>query len=136
MPVGDHQIIERNLADAGAWGGGLNRAGSNIDAGDLRQKDCDVSLLRLELTDWRSDFGGREDGGCHLIEQRLKNVVVAPIDHDDLDIGMSQRVRRCDPGKAGADDHDTLALSAGRSRVRPDLFQHSAHESPHSCSLS
>jgi hypothetical protein len=27
----------------------------------------------------------------------LKNVVVAPIDQDDLDIGVSQRVRRRDP---------------------------------------
>src|SRR4029077_4935632 len=101
----------------------------------------DVSLLRLKLTDRRSNFGGREDGGCHLIEQGLKYVVVAPIDHDELDIGMSQRVRRSDPGKAGADDHDTLALSGGRvddggSRVRAGLLQHNAHESPHSCSLS
>jgi hypothetical protein len=29
----------------------------------------------------------------------LKNAVVAPIDQDDLDIGVSQRVRCRDPGK-------------------------------------
>src|SRR5262249_22648225 len=74
----DHQIIERDLADP--RGGRLNRAGGNINAGDLRQEYADVSLLRLELADRRGDLGGREDGGGHLIEQRLKNVVVAAID--------------------------------------------------------
>ena len=34
----DHQIIERDLADADARGGRLNRAGSNVDARDLRQE--------------------------------------------------------------------------------------------------
>jgi hypothetical protein len=41
-------------------------------------------------------------------------VVVAAVDQDDLGIGVPQRVRRCDPGKAAADDNDTLALSARR----------------------
>src|SRR5262249_2494601 len=76
----DHQIIERNLADAGARGGRLNRAGSKVDSGDLRQEHAGVLLLRLELTDWRSDLGGREDRRRHLIEQRLKDVMVAAVD--------------------------------------------------------
>jgi hypothetical protein len=58
-------------------GGRLNRAGSNVDAGDLRQEYADVTLLRLELTGRRSDLGGREDRRRHLIEQRLNCVVVA-----------------------------------------------------------
>src|SRR5262249_6633827 len=110
----DHQIIERDLADPRARGGRLNRAGGNINAGDLRQEDADVSLLRLELADRRGDLGGREDGGCHLIEQRLKNVVVAAIDQDDLDIGAPQRVCGGDPGKAATDDKNALALWAMR----------------------
>jgi hypothetical protein len=40
----DHQIIESNLADAQARGGRLNRAGSNVDAGDLRQEYAEVLL--------------------------------------------------------------------------------------------
>jgi hypothetical protein len=106
----NHQIIERNLANARARGGRLNRAGSNVDGGDLRQEYADVSLLRLELANRRRYFGGREDRGCHLIEQRLEDVVVAPIDQDDLGIGMPQRVCRGDPGKAATNDDDTLLL--------------------------
>jgi len=53
-------------------------------------------------------------------------VVVAPIDQDDLDIGVSQRVRCRDPGKTAADNHDTLPLRTRRLHdhmrlVRPSL---------------
>ena len=131
----DHQIIERDLADARAWRRRLNRAGSNIDAGDLRQEYDDISLLRLELTDRCSDLSGREDRRRHLIEQRLKYVVVATVDENDLGIGVPQRVRRREPGKAAADDHDTLALRTGRvddscCLIRPVFCQHRTHGSP------
>src|SRR5262249_39157683 len=81
----DHQIIERDLADAHARGVRLDRAGSNVNAGDLREEYADVSLLCLELTDRRRDLGRREDRRGHLIEQRLKYVVVTPVDQYDLD---------------------------------------------------
>ena len=121
--------------------GRLDRAGSNVDAGDLRQEYAEVSLLRLELTDRRSDLGGREDRRRHLVEQRLKYVVIAPVDQHDLGIGVPQRVRRRKPGKAAADDHDTLALRTrrlhdSRCLIRPSVGQHRAHGSPCSCSLS
>jgi hypothetical protein len=41
-------------------------------------------------------------------------VVVAAVDQHDLGVGAPQRMRRCDPGKAAADDHDTLALRRWR----------------------
>src|SRR5262249_35352960 len=76
----DHQIIERDLADTHARGGRFDRAGSNVDGGHLSQEYGDVLLLRLHLTDWRSDLGRREDRRSHLIEQRLKYMMVAAID--------------------------------------------------------
>jgi hypothetical protein len=68
-------------------------------------------------------------------------VVVAAVDQDDIGIGVPQRVRRRDPGKAAADDDDTLALSAGRldnggCLVRLGLGRHCAHGSPRSGCLS
>ena len=110
-------------------------AGSYIDGDDLRQEDDDVRLLRLELTDRSGDLGRGEDGGCHLIEQRLKNVVVPSIDQDDLDVSVSQRVRSGDPGKAAADDNDALALRTWRAYdgcclVTQPVHQHRAHGSP------
>ena len=108
--------------------------GNNVDAGDLRQEYAEVSLLHLELTDRRGDLGGREDRRRHLVQQRLKYVVVAPVDQDHLGIGVPQRVRRREPGKAAADDHDALLrsrlLSARRicdSQSICRFCQHGAH---------
>src|SRR5262249_25184720 len=128
----DHQIIERNPADARTGEGRLNRAGSNVDGGDLCQEYADVQLLGLELTDWRSDLGGGEDHRRPLIEQRLKDVVVAAVNQYDLGIGVPQRVRRCDPGKAAADDDDALAVRGrhvddGGRLVGPRFGEHRAH---------
>ena len=63
----DHQKIECNLANAGPRTGRIDRAVSEANAGDLRQEYAEVSLLHLELTDWRSDLGGREDRRRHLV---------------------------------------------------------------------
>ena len=98
--------------------GRLDRAGSNVDAGDLCQEYAEVSLLHLELTDRRGDLGGREDRRRHLVEQRLKYVVVAAVDQDDLGIGVPQRVRRREPGKAAADNDDPRLL-AGTCAAHP-----------------
>jgi hypothetical protein len=107
----------------------------------LCQEYAEVSLPHLELTDWRSDLGGREDRRRHLVEQRLKYVVVAPVDQDDLGFRVPQGVRRRKPGKAAADDHDTPALQTWRLHdrrclIRPSVGQHRAHGPPCSCPLS
>jgi len=46
----------------------------------------------------------------------LEDMMVAPIDQDDVRVGMFQRASRGDPGKAAADNHDLLAPRAGRAR--------------------
>jgi hypothetical protein len=58
-------------------------------------------------------------------------VVVAAVNQDDLGIGVPQRVRRCDPGKATSNDNDALAVRGrhvddGRL-VGPRRGQHRAH---------
>jgi hypothetical protein len=45
-------------------------------------------------------------------------MVVAPVDQDDLGIGVSQRARRREPGKATADNDDPWLL-AGTLRSPP-----------------
>ena len=98
-------------------------------------------MLDLELTDRRSDLGRREHRRRHLIEQRLKDVVVAAVDQDDIDIRVPQRACRGDSGKAGADDDNALALSTGglgngSCLVRLGFGQYRTHSSPCCCSLS
>jgi hypothetical protein len=47
-------------------------------------------LLLLDLTNRRGDLGGRENRGRHLVEKRLKDVMIAPVDQNDLGITSSQ----------------------------------------------
>jgi hypothetical protein len=66
-----------------------------------------------ELTVQRGDLCRREDRRRHLVAQRLKDMVVAALDQDDIDVRVPQRTCSGDPGKAGADDDDALPLSVG-----------------------
>src|ERR1700734_2537942 len=90
--------------------GHVNRARTQIDGRDLRQHHCEILLLLLNLANRGGDLGGRENRGRHLVEKRLKDVVIAPIDQNDIRIASFQRPRRCDSGKAAADDYDALPL--------------------------
>jgi hypothetical protein len=62
-----------------------------------------------------------KDRRRHLVQQRLKHVVVAAVDQQDGGIGMPQGVRRRDPGKAADGDYDavTLPVRAPRRRKLP-----------------
>jgi hypothetical protein len=128
----DYQIVVVDRADAYARGRRLDRAGCNVDAGDLRQEHAEVSLLHLELPDGRGDFRRREDRRRHLVEQRLKYMMIAAVDQNDVDVGVTQGTRCGDSGKAGTDDDDALSLSVGIVDdrccfARPGLSQHRTH---------
>jgi hypothetical protein len=59
-----------------------------------------------ELTDRRCDFGRRNDGRRNLIEERLKEVMVAAIDEDYVSITGIEGAGCINAGKARADDDD------------------------------
>ena len=90
--------------------GHADGAGIQIDGRDLGQHYREIRLLLLDLTNGRRDLGGRENRGRHLVEKRLKDVMIAPIDQNDLGIASFQGPRRRDPGKTAANDHDALAF--------------------------
>jgi hypothetical protein len=63
-------------------------------------------LLGLKLPDWCRDFGWREHGGSHLIEERLKDVMVALINQNDFRISSSEGSCRSNAGKTAPDDNN------------------------------
>ena len=67
--------------------------------------------------------GGGEAGGRHLVEQRLKRVMIAAIDQQDVHGGGAQSVRGGEAAEAAAnDDHPGLGLHCGgRSRAKKSL---------------
>jgi hypothetical protein len=90
--------------------GHVDRARAQIDGRDFCKHHREIRLLLLDLTNRRRDLGGCQNRGRHLVEKRLKDVMIAPIDQNHLGIASFQGPRRRDPGKAAADDDDALLL--------------------------
>ena len=81
-------------------------ASAKIEAHHLAQQHLDVLVPGDNLADGRGDLGRREPGGRHLIQQRLKSVMVLAIDQRDLDRQTGQRLGSLQATEAAADDND------------------------------
>ena len=71
----------------------------------LGQQRAGVVLLLDHAAQRRRDQAGRQDPGRHLVEQRLEQVVVGPVDQRDVDVGAGQRADGVQPAEPAA-DHD------------------------------
>ncbi len=91
--------------------------GGGVDGGHRAQHHPQVALAAEDPADRRGDVGRRQAGGGDLIQQRLEDVMVVPVDHRHLDGGAAERAGRRQAGEATAHDHD----------LRP--FSHRAHAS-------
>src|SRR5580704_15610730 len=87
----DHQEVVLELSTANSGANGLDGARPRVDALDLGQQHGEIFLLCLELPDRRRDLGWRQNSGGDLVEERLKNMMIAPIDQRDVDVGSLQR---------------------------------------------
>ena len=74
-----HEVVTR----VGLAGGGLDRAGDDIDRGDFGLLHDDRRLLAEQAPEGLHDVARCQLGGGHLIEQRLELVVGVPVDQGD-----------------------------------------------------
>ena len=77
---GDHQEVVLEFSTANPRANNLDGASSEIDAPDLGQQHAEVLLFRLKLTDRRRYLGWRQNGGGDLVQQRLEDMVITPVD--------------------------------------------------------
>ena len=78
-----------------------------IDRVGLGHQHLGVLVPAQERAKRIADVGGLELGRGRLIEQRLKDVVVLPVDERDLNRRVPQRAHGREPAEATAEDHDT-----------------------------
>ena len=114
---GQHQIV---VTDVGAIAQDhLARGGVHVRY--FTQQHPHVVLVAKQRPDRGSDIGRRQTGGRHLIQQRLKQVVVALVDDRDPTGGQSQAVRYLDSTETGTDHHHMGHV--GQRLVRPAFQQ-------------
>ena len=84
----------------------LDRARDHIDRAHLVVENRDVFLAAEDLPQRCGDVGCGERRGCHLIKQRLEQVMVAPVDQDHVDVRALERTHGPEATEAAADHDD------------------------------
>src|ERR1700751_706077 len=81
------------------------------DVGDAAEQDANIRLIPKEAAYRPGDVSRRQTGRRDLIQQRLKQIVVALVDQGDPAARVAQRPRCSDAAKTAAnDDHARNAL--------------------------
>src|ERR1700686_1119184 len=78
-----------------------------VHSGDFSENDGCIPLLAQDSADRGSNLTWCQYRRCHLIKQRLKEVVVGPVDHNNFGRGISQSPGGGQPAETAADDHDS-----------------------------
>jgi hypothetical protein len=98
---GDDQIVVRDLI-------AIDRHAlcRRIDRLDVGEQHLDISLTAQHPADRRGNVAWRQRRGRHLVEKRLKEMIVVAIEDRDADRRTRQRARGLEPAESTADDHD------------------------------
>ena len=89
----------------------------DVEVHDLGHQHPGARIAPQRDPDRRRALARRHRAECHLVEQRLEQVVVLAVDHRHVDVGVLQPPRRRQPAEPAADDHDPAPRS-GRSVSR------------------
>ena len=73
--------------------------------GHLGQDELYVAVFTEQLAQRESDFAPGHDAGGVLVEHRLEQVMLSPVEQGHLDRRAPQRPGREQAGEAAADDH-------------------------------
>ncbi len=86
----------------------------HVDGVSLREQHTRITLMAQDPADGRSDIAGRQGSSGHLVQERLKQMMVVSIDQCDVDRSGFQAARGFEPAEAAADyDHVRACLHSG-----------------------
>ena len=99
-----------------------NRSCAEVDRFDFGESDFDIFLSGKDRANRNGDIGGREPRGRDLVKERLKKVVVSPIDERDFDLGFTrERFRGGKAAEAAPDDEGLMSGKRGVHRFTGGL---------------
>ena len=88
-----------------------------VEPGDLGQLDADVLVLAQHVADGRRDLARREHARRHLVQERLEQVVVAPVEHVTSTLFAGQPPGRREAAETSAYDHHAVTGGAISTRM-------------------
>jgi hypothetical protein len=89
-----------------------------VNVRGFRQPNGHVLLFSKYLAKGRGNIGRRERPGGHLVEQRLKKMVIHAVEQAYLDGRVLERARQAQPAKTTPDD-DNFVLPSHLANSRP-----------------
>src|ERR1700733_7732201 len=92
-----------------------------IDSANFAKKYGRISLTLQKSPDRRCDLSRRKHCCRHLIEQRLKEVMIRSINHLDIGVCTPKGFSGGEPRKTGTDNHDSLH-SLPHSEIRSRIL--------------
>lgn len=117
-----HKVIVRKRR-----GGQRDSAACEVKSADFVQHYLNMFARRQNGANGLRDFWRRQSGCSHLIEQRLKQVTVAPIYHCDISTGKGEALAKRQPAKAGTQHHHEHAISAACRWCSPGVSVHNGY---------
>jgi len=104
-PGGDDQVVVAVLDALTERPGGQHPPPFGVDAGHLGQHTVHVAVAPEHVAQRGGDLPLGQDAGRALVQQRLEQVVLRPVDQGHLDRGAPQRPDGEQAGEPAADDH-------------------------------
>ena len=99
-----------------------------VDAGHLGHPHVDVFLAAEQRPNRRRDRAGLEHASCHLVQQRLEEVVVRLVKEGDADRDMLQPLGGGDAAEPSAHHHDMRrAARVGKRSILGHVYLQRIH---------
>src|SRR5262249_16772563 len=100
-PQSQNQVIVTDGLNAFRY----NLLSGQIDAADHGLMESNVFSGVKKFADGKTDFSWRQLVSRHLVDQRLKGVIVMFVDYREIYIGVSQAFERADTTEPGTQNH-------------------------------
>ena len=105
MLLSDDERVVRDRPTVGE----LDLTASDIDAHGLAEDHRRVALLAEQRAERLGDVARRQRAGGDLVQQRLEQVEVAPVDQRQPDLGVdAETASGVQPGEPAADHDDAV----------------------------
>ena len=78
-----------------------------VDAGDLAEEHRRVPLRLQDAAYRRGNLCGAQNRRRDLVQERLEQVMVLPVDQDHVRVGLAKRLGRGKASEAASHDHDS-----------------------------